>query len=138
MAFTKPETGLVINYSFLWPHEADKGREEGRKDRPCAVIVVTEDDDVYVVPITHSEPSSERGAIELPLATKQRLGLDEKPSWIITDSLNSFKWPGPDIRLLPNGDIAYGFLPHALTQQIRDKVTAHYKARSGRKIKRDE
>ena len=44
MAFATPTAGLVIRYSFLWREEAARGIEEGAKDRPCAVILVTEDD----------------------------------------------------------------------------------------------
>jgi len=33
-----PELGLVISYAYLWSSEADAGREEGGKDRPCAVV----------------------------------------------------------------------------------------------------
>ncbi len=136
MSFSKPEAGLVINYSFLWPHEADRGQEEGVKDRPCAIVVATEDDNVLVVPITHTKPAPGRNAIKLPMATKKRLGLDDKPSWIITDSLNRFKWTGPDVRPLPSGDVAYGLLPYKLIQQIRAAVISHYKIRSGRTTKR--
>ena len=30
--------GLVIRYSYLWYREHLEGREEGQKDRPCAII----------------------------------------------------------------------------------------------------
>jgi len=33
-----PRPGLVIRYSYLWAREHDQGREEGVKDRPCAVL----------------------------------------------------------------------------------------------------
>ncbi len=136
MSFSKPEAGLVINYSFLWPHEADRGREEGVKDRPCAIVVATEDGDILVVPITHTKPAPARNAIKLPMGTKKRLGLDDEPSWIITDSLNRFKWTGPDVRPLPSGDVAYGLLPYKLIQQIREAVISHHKIRSQRTIER--
>jgi hypothetical protein len=40
MAFPAP--GLVIRYVYLWSHEWVRGQEEGVKDRPCAIILVTE------------------------------------------------------------------------------------------------
>lgn len=80
MAFTGPEVGLVINYSFLWPDGADRGQEEGSKDRPCAIILSARDSAgeriILVVPITHARPVDMAKAIEIPVATKARLGLD--------------------------------------------------------------
>jgi hypothetical protein len=35
-----PRPGLVIRYSYLWESEARLGREEGVKDRPCAIVLV--------------------------------------------------------------------------------------------------
>jgi hypothetical protein len=37
MSLVEPKPGLVICYSYLWSHEAAKGREEGVKDRPCVI-----------------------------------------------------------------------------------------------------
>jgi hypothetical protein len=39
MSFPAPETGQVIRYSYLWLNEHKRGREEGIKDRPCAIIL---------------------------------------------------------------------------------------------------
>lgn len=138
MKFSAPVPGLVINYAFLWPHEADRGQVEGIKDRPCAIVVATKDDEILVVPITHRKPHALRNAIELPRSTKKRLGLDREPSWIITDSLNRFKWVGPDVRPLSSGDIAYGTSPHALTKRVREMVLKHYNEKSQHVIKREE
>ena len=58
--FPEPVQGLVIRYSYLWRAEFERGREEGIKDRPCAVILVTTGGPdapvVTVLPITHSIP----------------------------------------------------------------------------------
>jgi len=40
--FPEPQVGLVISYSYLWSEEAERGQIEGRKDRPCAIIVALE------------------------------------------------------------------------------------------------
>ena len=57
MSFPEPYPGLVIRYSYLWKREQDEGREEGSKDRPCAVLLSVLDEDeereVLVLPITH-------------------------------------------------------------------------------------
>ena len=38
MALPKPVPGLVIRYSYLWHREYLEGREDGQKDRPCAIV----------------------------------------------------------------------------------------------------
>ena len=62
--FPEPEAGLVISYSYLWKEEEERGQTEGRKDRPCAIVLAVDDPDpkadgrtqVAVAPITHSPP----------------------------------------------------------------------------------
>ena len=80
MALPEPVPGLVIRYAYLWLDEYRQGREEGVKDRPCAIILVTgEDDDgklVTVLPVTYASPKDARFAVEIPAATKARLGMD--------------------------------------------------------------
>ena len=82
-----PEPGLVVSYSYLWDAEHSRGLEEGVKDRPCVVILLTERADtrsvVTVVPVTHA-PSADDDAVELPPATKRRLGLDDARSWVVS------------------------------------------------------
>lgn len=141
MAFSEPRPGLVINYPFLWPDEADSGQDEGIKDRPCAIVLTADDQNgeriVLVVPITHTPPPDRSTALEMPAATKARLGLDRRPSWIITDCLNRFIWPGPDIRPLKSGDIAYGFLPKALTEKVIEQVMENHAKNQHRITGRD-
>lgn len=143
MPFTPPQPGLVINYAFLWPHEAETGQEEGVKDRPCAVVLATalESDStsitVLIVPITHTRPEDAASALEIPAATKKRLGLDDQESWIITDRLNRFIWPGPDIRPLPSGDVAYGFLPKKLAEEAIRQVRSHASEKTAQSVIRD-
>lgn len=61
MPLPNPVPGLVIRYSYLWASERAGGQQEGVKDRPCAVVLVTEDDVgervVTVLPFTHSTPN---------------------------------------------------------------------------------
>ena len=97
-----PLVGSLIRYAYLWADDAAHGQEEGLKNRPCAVVITATDEEggrvLYVMPVTHSPPGAEDLAIELPPATKRRLGLDDERSWIVTREYNSFSWPGPDIR----------------------------------------
>ena len=64
-------SGRPCHSIFLsWQSEAAAGREEGGKDRPCAIVlaVVARDGDtvVYVLPITHTPPLDPDDAVELP------------------------------------------------------------------------
>nr|WP_211106131.1 type II toxin-antitoxin system PemK/MazF family toxin [Nitrospirillum iridis] len=141
----KPTQGLVLRYSYLWLREHARGQEEGVKDRPCAVVLVTtlEDGDelVTVLPITHTQPSNFDHAVEIPAATKHRLGLDGERSWVVLTEANRFVWPGPDLRPLHSGDaasIAYGLLPYALMDTIRRKFVTLLKANRGAIVPRTE
>jgi hypothetical protein len=130
----EPAPGQLIRYSFLWTREAAEGREEGTKDRPCAIIVVVQRKGrrplVRVLPVTHAPPTDPAGALEIPLATKRRLGLDSERSWIMLDEANDFTWPGPDLRPARNGDldsIIYGKLPPQFRILLADRLRARRK-----------
>jgi hypothetical protein len=127
----RPVSGLVIGYSYLWETEFRAGREEGSKDRPCAIVIAsrTEDGDIVVTvaPITHSPPLRALDALELPADVKRRLRLDERRSWVICSELNRFVWPGPDLRPVSRqrpGEFVYGTLPAAFMRQVFKRLTA--------------
>lgn len=145
MNWPVPKPGQVIRYAYLWHHEAEAGREEGLKDRPCAVLLAIADEEdstrVIVLPITHSPPIDPGDALELPAATKRRLGLDDKRSWVMLTEGNSFNWPGPDLRPLPGqgpATVLFGELPAALFRRIRDRFLDRYRSRTSRLILRSE
>lgn len=139
----KPIPGLVIRYSYLWAEEHDKGREEGRKDRPCAIVLASwgsaEASSVVVLPVTHSPPGSGDLAMEIPRLTKLRLGLDDDRSWIVLSEANQFTWPGPDLRPSVAGDIAsvaFGELPADLFRKVRAAFVQAYRERRARMVQR--
>ena len=142
MPLPKPVPGLVLRYSFLWYREFLEGREEGQKDRPCAIVSAIRTDEagdtrVLVLPITHSPPDHASLAVELPAAVKRRLQLDDERSWVVLSEWNEFVWPGPDLRRLPNGDdgtVAYGMLPPALFANIRDRFRALAQRRGAKPV----
>lgn len=142
MAFPKPEPGLVIRYAYLWHEEAGKGYEEGTKDRPCVIIVSTEEAEgetlVRVAPITHGPPIEAAEAVEIPELTKERLGLDDARSWVVVSETNLFIWPGPDVRPIQPGKFTYGFLPPKLFTQVRDQLIAFYRAKTHKSTRRTE
>jgi len=93
---------------------------------------------VYVLPITHTRPLTQEDGIEIPAATKQRLGLDTDRSWIITTELNRFAWPGPDIRPTASGDYIYGNLPERLMHLAFAQVMRHADKKELKSIPRTE
>ena len=129
MSLPAPRPGLVIRYSYLWEHEARQGREEGIKERPCAIVVVVlregQHPIVRVLPVTHSHPADLADALEIPLPTKQRLGLDSERSWVVLSEANDFIWPGPDLRPSGSGELSsvvYGVLPPGFMAMLRERL----------------
>ncbi len=89
----------------------------------------------------HQPPEDPRTAVEIPQATKQRLGLDGKRSWIICDEANRFIWPGPDLRPVSRtkkDKFTYGFLPQKLLNTIKLKVNYLRKGRNLKIVSREE
>jgi len=124
MSIPAPVPGLVIRYSFLWSKDRAAGAVEGSKERPCAVVVAVKTEDgglrAIVVPITHTPPEDREDSIEVPFAVCKALGLDGEQQWVRLDELNSFGWPGFDIRpvLGKEGKYDCGMLPKELYRKI--------------------
>ena len=139
MSLPQPEPGLVISYAYLWRHEHNRGQEEGRKDRPCVIVLAVEKAKgkatrVTVAAVTHTPPHTDTIALEVPTKVKQHLGLDDTRSWIILDEVNQFDWPGFDLRPVPghSDKFAYGFIP----PNLHAKATATLvQADAKRKVK---
>lgn len=144
MPIPTPEAGLVISYAYLWRHERQAGRDEGRKDRPSVIVLAVERQldgatIVTVLPITHSPPAVPAAAVEVPVAVKRHLGLDDRRSWVMVDEGNEFLWPGYDLRKIGRGDrYDYGFLPPRFFNQVRDAFLAWHSANKARLTARDE
>lgn len=140
MKIPKPEIGLIINYSYLWHGEAQTGQEEGRKDRPSAIVAATKGNRVIVVPITHTQPPSKFEGIEIPSPLKKQLGLDDEKAWVITTELNTFEWPGMDLRPVSGKEsktIVYGKFPPNFMKQIVDEVRTAIVQHRAKSVKRD-
>jgi hypothetical protein len=144
MPLPQPVGGLVIRYSYLWRREYLDGRDEGQKDRPCAIIAAVRVDEngdtrALVLPITHSPPDQPALAVEIPTKVKIRLQLDGARSWVILSEWNEFVWPGPDLRRLPgatNASVAYGMLPPRLFETIRGRFLSIVDAGKAHQVQR--
>jgi len=101
-----PVHGRVIRYSCLWLWEHREGREEGTKDRPCAIVLASHLHDgetqVLVVPVSHGPPENFADALDLPPAVKQHLGLDSGSCRLLTE-----QHPSP-----PGMTLGCGFDPY--------------------------
>lgn len=104
----EPKPGLVIRYDFLWKEEVLAGYEDGRKDRPCAIILTTKPKDdgsceVVLCPVTHSPPKEGESAVEIPHKMARHLKLDDDKMWIKTHQVNTLTWE--------KGRLPYGVVP---------------------------
>lgn len=114
-----PEEGDVINYCYLWRHEHADGEEDGRKDRPCLVIVSEQRGEsrrIIVAPIT-SQNFADATSLKVPPPFITQLGL--KPgSAIVASDLNAFNWVSPDVRMRGKKHTHYGRLSSSLTDSV--------------------
>ncbi len=115
---------MVIRYAYLWADEHNSGREEGSKDRQAVILLAVsagKQTEVLALPITHTPPSDPEDALELPPATKARLGPDGERSWVVLSEVNRFAWPGLDLRpvSVQKDTCLYGFLPEGVFAAIR-------------------
>lgn len=143
--FPLPQPGLVISYAYLWSDEAAAGVVEGRKDRPCAIVIACDLGDeprkqVAVVPITHTPPHDPSVAVEIPWRVKEHLRLDGERSWIVINEMNVFVWPGFDLRPISRDGarVEYGFLPPRFFDQVIEKLSRLIDAGAVDQTARDE
>jgi hypothetical protein len=122
----KPQATDVIRYSYLWRHEAVRGEESGRKDRPCLVLAATETKAglrVITAPITtkHHDP---RQLVIPPPKVARHLGL-EPGCGVVCNDLNRFLWVGLDVRPGADGTPFHGQIPARLYEEILRRVLAN-------------
>jgi len=124
VALPEPKAGLVIRYDYLWTREAATGRQQS-KDRPACLVAASDSAVtprfVVILPITHSAPTSDTVAIEIPAKVAQALSLDEAQSWVVVSDHNVDEWPNAGLAPIPGrpGVYSYGFIPPGLFAQIK-------------------
>lgn len=117
MPLPKPIPGLVIGYEFLFREDAAAGRENANRPHPGAIILVAQEGPnqrVSVVSISHSPPSPDEARHRMKLAHLEcrEMGLDDGDHWINLRDVNSFDWPGYDLKpIAPNGGYVFGRMP---------------------------
>lgn len=142
----EPKPGLVIRFDYLWRDEQMRGLENGRKDRPCVIVVATkarEDGSVRVMvcPVTHSPPNDNQTAVEITLKLARALNLDADQMWIKTHELNSFTWEKDRIPVgvvkTPAGKWLHGFVPYEIREKALAQVRRNNRQRNLLQVKRD-
>jgi hypothetical protein len=96
---------------------------------------------VTVVPVTHVPPANPMDAVELPVAIKKHLRLDDERSWIVVTETNDFLWPGPDLRPISGSNSSrfdYGMLPPRFFAYLRDRILQSHQSRKLQRIARTE
>jgi hypothetical protein len=88
-----PKAGDVLRYPYLWARQAGRGETEGRKTRPCAVILALRtgsgQTELRLCAVTTQPPQTGTHAVEVPEIERRRAGLDVGlPLWVIVDEHN--------------------------------------------------
>jgi hypothetical protein len=145
----KAPVGSLLAYEYLWSSQA-VARKDGGKTYPVAIVVAREVSGpfelAYAVAISHSAPREGDRALEVPPRLKRHLGLDVRPSWVYTDELNVFAWPGPDLRpaerlsSLPQarGTCVIGHLPSDWFADLKRHLSETYRLQKLAVVRRSE
>jgi len=106
------KVGALYSYSFLWSHEKSAGEISGRMDRPCCLLVRSEEipEVLFLFPVTSREPRDNPFADRVPAAECKRANLRE-PARVILDETNIALASSPFdfISLAPVGEFSRAY-----------------------------
>ncbi len=111
------QVGHVLQYVYLFLSEAEKGRDEGVKERPVVVIDIDYAAKRVAILAVTTKGEGRRNAVPIPADVAAAAGLDHG-SFVVTDEYNTFRWLGYDIRPVGDGWIR-GRLTPGFTRSIR-------------------
>lgn len=128
--------GHVVAYPYLWKWQADRGQEEGEKERPTCLVIAVKDKvqnltHLVILPISGTPPKSGQTAIEIPSLELKRAGLtDAKRGWITVSEYNydilERSWDFP-VNRPPIGRFSRSFL-----KQIQKAFLPTLRSKQGR------
>jgi hypothetical protein len=135
-----PKAGDVLRYPYLWARQADVGETEGRKPRPCAVVLAITarpgKTELRLCAVTTQPPQPNTRAIPVPDTEKRRAGLDAHiPLWVIIDEHNVDVFE-QSYYIEPRGQL--GVFSAAFTKELQRNMIAVLQDRAGRTIKRSD
>ena len=133
-----PSAGHVLRYPYLWARQAQTGETEGRKSRPCAVILSISakpgQTELRLCAITSQPPHANSRAVIVPAIEKRRAGLDTGMDlWVILDEHNVDVFE-QSYYVEPNSQI--GVFSSAFTKALQTQMIEVLQARLGRSVKR--
>jgi len=88
------QSGVVVNYPYLWRWQHERGRDNAEKERPvCLAIALWNEAQkltlLVILPISGTEPLKDRRALEIPTLEIRRSGLSMfKQAWLTVDEYN--------------------------------------------------
>lgn len=86
------QSGTLVEYQFLWSHEENKGIMHGLKNRQCAIILRSSQQDserIFLIPVTTKQPNATTPSLEIPELEARHMGLKELVRrWIILHEVN--------------------------------------------------
>lgn len=87
-------SGLLIWYPYLWARQQDGGETEGRKHRPCCLVVPRHDPAsgktvLFLLPVSTLAPGPGQRAVAIPEIERRRAGLTHwKSGWVYVSEYN--------------------------------------------------
>jgi hypothetical protein len=133
-----PRAGDVLRYPYLWARQAGQGETEGRKTRPCAVILALKTGngltELRLCAVTTQPPQSGTHAVEVPEIERRRAGLDVGlPLWVIVDEHNVDVFE-QSFYIEPQSQI--GAFSSAFTKDLQAEMIVALRQRNSKAVRR--
>ena len=130
--------GAVLRYPYLWARQAGRGETEGRKTRPCAVILALQtangQTELRLCAVTTQPPPTGTHAVEVPEIERRRAGLDGgMPLWVIVDEHNVDVFE-QSFFIEPQSQI--GAFSSAFTKDLQAEMIVALRQRNSRAVRR--
>lgn len=130
MPLPAPRPGLVIGYEFLYREDAAAGLENAARAHPCAIVLVAGSNPaprVSVVAVSHAPPpeSAALDYMQLTPPEARQMGLDSGDHWVNLRDINSFDWPGYDLKpIAPGRRFVFGRMGRATFTRLVEALKA--------------
>jgi len=135
-----PKAGDVLRYPYLWARQARAGETEGRKLRPCTVVLaVTNQTDrthLRLCAVTTQNPMKGALAVAVPDTEKRRAGLDVHiPLWVIIDEHNVDVF---ELSYYIEPQSQMGVFSAVFTKELQRQMILALQRRVGQSVKRSD